>query len=172
LRALAARDRAAGQGPADWSDAERERWLTGREGFRAVSAYYDPARYPERIQAPMEWKHEIVAIVASVALAAALDGRSLWTVVVLQPTWDALDDLSVELRRRSARRLGVTAEDVPPPSTHGGWLFVAVMLGPWAWRKLQRKPPLRTSWQQILAFRIISAIDERRSWTEATRRLP
>jgi hypothetical protein len=94
---------------------------------RAVAAYYDPARWPERIQAPAAWPEELLVIAAAVALTAALGDHlpdMLWAAIVLYPAWDALDGLHAELRRRSARRLGVTAETLPPSSTvYGGGLF-------------------------------------------------
>jgi hypothetical protein len=170
LRALAARDRAADQGPADWSAEERDRWLTGRHGFHSMRAYYDPARWPERIEAPMAWRDELVVIFASVALTAFQDRvDSLRAISVLYPTGKALDELVSELRRRSARHVGLTAESVPPASTvHGGWLFFAGTIGPWTWRKLRGERTPSMPWEVFLAMRLILAVNERRSWREAS----
>jgi len=142
--------------------------MNGTRSHHAVFAYYNPARWPERIEAPMAWREELVLIVASVALAAVLDDHlpdSLWAASVLYPAWHALDGLDAELRRRSARRLGVTAESVPPASTvYGGVFFFAGMFGPWAWRKFRGEATPPTPWHVYLAGRLISAVNERRSW--------
>lgn len=172
-RALAARDRAANEDLADWSEEERERWMDGMRSQRAIAAYYTPARWPERIQAPPAWRDELLIIAAGVALAAALSDQrpdTVWAATVFYPAWSALDDLDTELRRRSARRLGVTAERLPPASTvYGGIFFFAGTFGPWAWRKFRGEPTPHPPWHVHLAGRLISAVNERRSWNAATR---
>src|SRR3954468_6201693 len=52
LRELAARDRAAGRRPGDWSSEERERWLDGYRAQRTLMAFYEPVRWPDRVLAP------------------------------------------------------------------------------------------------------------------------
>jgi hypothetical protein len=175
LRALATRDRAAGSEPADWPQEERERWMGDMRSSRAYMAYYEPARWPERIQAPMAWPEELLLIALSVALTAALSDplpEALWVAIVLHPTWEALGGIETELRRRSARRLGVTPETLPPLSTvYGGIFFFAGTLGTLTWRTRRGPRATRTRWHLYLAIRLISAVNERRSWRQATRDL-
>ncbi|MDA0172594.1 hypothetical protein OJ998_26060 [Solirubrobacter taibaiensis] len=175
LRALAARDRAAGRELADWSDEERERWMGGMEAQRALVAYYNPARWPERIEAPTPWRDELLVIAASVVLAAALEGRVPDTALaayLLYPAQGAIGGLDRTLRRRSAFRLGLTAETAPRPSTiNGGLFFFAATLGQFAWRQYRGNATHRMPWPVFLAMRLIYAVNERRSWNAATRRV-
>ena len=172
LRALAARDRAADHGPADWSDEERDRWLTDMKTHRAYGTYYTPARWPERIEAPTPWRDQLLVIAADVALTAALARRVPDTAVatyLTYPAHHAILELDGELRRRSARRLGLTAETAPPSSTvHGSLFFFAGMLGELVWRRCRGQPTPSMSWPAFLAMRLVYAVNERRSWNAAT----
>ena len=172
LRAMAARDRAADRGHADWPEEERERWLPE---WRAVSAYYDPARRPERIQAPLRWRDELVSIAVVVTLHGVVERRlpnAWWVAIVMHPAWESTRRLERELRRRSARRLGLTPETVPPLSTiYGGWFYFAGLLATLVWSSARGEPVPRPSWPVYLAARIILAVNERQSWRAATRQL-
>jgi hypothetical protein len=170
LRTLAERDRAAGRTPADWSSEERERW---RGHYRALMTFYDPVRWPERLLAPPAWRDEAV-LIAMATLIAALGERmpdTLWFARALLPVWHVMDAFDERARRRSAARLGLTAETMPRNGAISGALFhMAATLGPWTWRKLRRKPvPASPPWATYLAARTIYAINERRSWRRAVR---
>src|SRR4051794_13803667 len=75
LRKLAARDRAAGRGPGDWSREERERWRIGLRAQRAVMAFYDPVRWPERLLTPPAWRDQIVMIAVGTLISALGENR-------------------------------------------------------------------------------------------------
>src|SRR4051812_13410312 len=115
LRDLALRDRAAGRNPGDWSGEERARWLNGMRGQRDLMAFYEPVRWPERPEAPAAWRDEVV-LIALMTLLAGL-GEHLpdtwWCALALLPVWEMAGKLDTRARRRSAVRLGLTAETVP-----------------------------------------------------------
>ena len=147
--------------------------MSDAKARRAYIAYYTPARWPERIQAPTPWRDQALVIAADVALTAALAGRVPETAVatyLTYPAHHAILELDGELRRRSARRLGLTAETAPPSST--------VQAGSFPLRGHVRRvrvaqvprgnptPPMR--WPVFLAMRLVYAVNERRSWNAAT----
>jgi hypothetical protein len=174
LRELAARDRAAGRGPKDWSSEERERLLGGFRAQRALMAFYEPVRWPERLLAPPAWRDEVVLIALATVIAALGEHvpDSLWFALAVMPLWHVTDEFEAGGRRRSARRLGLTSETVPRRAAlSGGMFYLAATLGPWTWRKLRHKPvPASQPWTFVLASRIIAGLNERRSWRRAYRR--
>jgi hypothetical protein len=137
LRSLAQRDLAAGRTLGDWSDDERERLLGDRRGQRALMAFYEPVRWPDRVSAPPA----------------------------------VTDDLEQQARRRSAARLGLTPESLPGRAGVNGSLFVVLLtLAQWVWRRLHGETlPGSTPWSMYLATRLVTAVDERRSWRRALR---
>ncbi len=172
LRALARRDLAAGHTPADWSAGERERWLGGLQAQRDLMAFYEPVRWPDRVLAPPALTDEAV-LIAIATVFAALSERTpdtLAAVFALQPMWNAVERLELQARRRSAIRLGLSAESLPRRATVSGSLFLALgTLAPWAWRRLRGEPSVGSMpWSTYLATRIVAAVDERRSWRRAS----
>ena len=94
---------------------------------------------------------------------------TLWAALLLYPAWEAISGLDAELRRRSALRLGLTAETVPRSSTvTRGTVLLRGNVGTLVWRKYRGKPTPRMPWPVFLAMRLIYAVNERRSWNAAT----
>jgi hypothetical protein len=174
LRELAARDRADERNPGDWSGEERERWLDGVRAQRALMAYYEPVRWPERLLAPPAWRDEVILIAVTTLIAAVGEhAPDTWRLALaVTPLWHIEERLDTRARRRSAARRGLTPETMPRRATVSGALFyVTATLGPWTWRKLRQKPASASpSWTFALAIRIIVALNERRSWRHACRR--
>jgi hypothetical protein len=172
LRALAARDRVEGRVPGDWSGEKRARWLGGLRAQRALMAYYEPVRWPERLLAPPAWRDEAILIAVTTLIAAVAEHApdTWWLALAVAPLWHIEERLDTHARRRSASRLGLTPETMPRRATVSGALFyVAAVLGPWAWRRLRQKPsPASPRWTFYLTIRIIVALNERRSWRQAS----
>jgi hypothetical protein len=174
LRSLARRDLAAGRTPRDWSDDERERLLGDRRRQRALMDFYDPVRWPDRVLAPPAVTDEGMLITIATVFAALAERKpdALWAVFAMQPMWGVYEHLEQQARRRSAARLGLTAESLPRRATISGSLFIVpLILAPWVSRRLQGETlPASMPWSVYLASRIVAAIDERRSWRRALRR--
>src|SRR3954453_24001405 len=104
------RRRAPGRVPGDWSREERELWLGGYRGQRALMMFYDPVRWPDRVLAPPAWRDEAVLIVLTTRIGALGERMpdALWFALVLMPVWDVMEAFDTRARRRSAARLGLT----------------------------------------------------------------
>lgn len=164
-RRLAERDLALDQRPADWPQAERERWYEDLDRYRDLLHVYGAVRAPEKLKAPALWPEATVSIVTGALIAARVasmsDSRG--------QTWRFAPDLAVSAfdagaRRRAARVRGVTPETAPRMRVSRMALMIVVSLGLLATRRVGPR-----SWEFWLAARLVRDFDERRSWRSAFR---
>lgn len=127
------------------------------------------AEHPDSLEAPALWPATVAQLTAEAALRALVERHGLrGAVIAAISLMDARIRAQRALRRRAARRRGLTVEDAPRPDT-SGWTYFALVAALRFWSYLFGGKPPQHAWHFWLAVGIVKELEERRSWRQARR---